>query len=264
VLEIRQLLAFGSVNKLFAFMSHICDDDRIRDQYVYYGAHTSLWNGRGVQPANLYKGIFSKPYQAMRALDIIACGSLELVELEFSEGSDWCANGFDPINGKKQKPADPLEVVASCLRSLIVATPGTRLMSADFTAIQAVVTAALAGEQWRLEVFRTHGKLYEMQAALLTGNTLEFYAEYKKREGKHHDDRQGFGKIPILSGDFGAWIAGWKKFGADKLGDDRFIRGLILKLRESIPNIVEFWGGQTRDKFRRLAAANSSGWKAPW
>lgn len=250
VLEIRQLLAFGSVNKLFAFKSHICNDDRIRDQYVYYGAHTSLWNGRGVQPANLYKGIFSKPYQAMRALDIIACGSYELVELEFAEGSDWCANGFDPINGKKQKPADPLEVVASCLRSLIVATPGTRLMSADFTAIQAVVTAALAGEQWRLDVFRTHGKLYEMQAALLTGNTLEFYAEYKKREGKHHDDRQGFGKIPILSGDFGAWIKGWKKFGADKLGDDRFIRGLILKLRDSIPNIVEFWGGQTRDKFK--------------
>jgi DNA polymerase len=249
VLTIRQVLSFGSVNKLFAFRSHICDDDRIRDQYVFYGAHTSLWNGRAVQPANLYKGIFSKPYQAERALQIIACGSLELVELEFSEGSDWCANGFDPIDGKPQKPADPLEVVASCLRSLIIATPGHRLMSFDFTAIQAVVTAALAGEQWRLDVFRTHGKLYEMQAALLTGKTLEFYAEYKKREGKHHDDRQGFGKIPILSGDFGAWITGWKKFGADKLGDDRYIKGLINKLRASIPNTVEFWGGQTRDKF---------------
>jgi DNA polymerase len=249
VLTIRQVLSFGSVNKLFAFRSHICNDDRIRDQYVFYGAHTSLWNGRAVQPANLYKGAFSKPYQAERALQIIACGSLELVEVEFSPGSDWCANGFDPIKGKPQKPLDPLEVVASCLRSLIVATPGTRRMSADFTAIQAVVTAALAGEKWRLDVFRTHGKLYEMQAALLTGNTLEYYAEYKKREGKHHDDRQGFGKIPILSGDFGAWITGWKKFGADKLGDDRFIKSLIIKLRNSIPNIVEFWGGQTRDKF---------------
>lgn len=237
VVRIRQMLGFGSVKKLYAFRAQTGNDGRLRDQYVFYGAHTGLWNGRGVQPANLYKGIFSKPWEAEDALRIISYRSMDLVEQVYGAHTKW--------------KADALEVVASCLRSLIIAAPGHRLMSADFSSIQAVVTAALAGEEWRLEVFRTHGQMYYMQAAMLTGNTLQFYLDWKKANGgKHHEHRQNFGKIPVLSGDFGAWIPGWKKFGADKLGDDDYIKGLILQLRASIPNTVEMWGGQTRNKFR--------------
>lgn len=232
VLRIRQMLAFGSVKKLFAFRSHTTTEGRLHDQYVYYGAHTGLWNGRAVQPANLYKGIFSKPAEAERALSIISARCLELVEYEYPD-------------------TDPLEVVASCLRSLIIARPGHRLMSADFTAIQAVATSCMAGEQWRIDVFKTHGKIYEMMAAMLTGKTLEFYLDYKKQNGKHHQDRQDYGKIPVLSADFGAWVTGWKRFGADKLGDDQFIKNMILRTWATIPNIREFWGGQTRNKFNK-------------
>ncbi len=232
VLRLRQMLAFGSVKKLYAFKYHTTRDGRLCNQYVYYGAHTGLWNGRAVQPANLYKGIFTKPVDAERALSIISARCLELVEYEYPDN-------------------DPLEIIASCLRSLIIARPGCRLISSDFSAIQAVATACLAGEQWRIDVFKTHGKIYEMMAGLLRNQPLEFYLEYKKQYGKHHDDRQDFGKIPVLSADFGAWINGWKRFGADKLGDDKFIKDLILKTRATIPNIVEFWGGQTRNKFGR-------------
>lgn len=236
VIRIRQMLGFGSVKKLYAFRAHTCNDGRLRDQYVYHGTHTGLWNGRAVQPANLYKGIFSKPWDVEAALQVISYRSMELVEQVYGESTKW--------------KADALEVVASCLRSMIIAAPGHRLMSADFSSIQAVVTAALAGEEWRLEVFRTHGQMYYMQAAMLTGKTLQWYLDYKKEHKKHHEDRQNFGKIPVLSGDFGAWINGWKKFGADKLGDDDYIKKLILQLRDSIPNTVEFWGGQTRNKFK--------------
>jgi DNA polymerase len=231
VLRIRQLLAFGSVKKLYAMRSHSTPDGRLCDQYTYYGAHTGLWNGRAVQPANLYKGQFSKPEQVELALSIIATRDLATAEAAYG---------------------DALECVADCLRSMIVAAPGHKLISADFTAIQAVVTAALAGEEWRLEVFRTHGKIYEAQAALLTGKSVEYYAQYRKENKKHHSDRQDWGKLPVLSGDFGAWIGGWKRFGADKiLGDDAAIKAAILKTRASIPNIVEYWGGQTRNKFSR-------------
>lgn len=230
VVRLRQMLAFGSVKKLFAFRSHTTPEGRLHDQYVYYGAHTGLWNGRAVQPANLYKGIFSKPAEAERAFGIMSARCLELVEYEYPD-------------------TDPLEVVASCLRSLIIARPGCRLISADFSAIQAVATSCLAGEQWRIDVFKTHGKIYEMMAALLRGKTLEYYLDYRKQNGKHHQDRQDYGKLPVLSADFGAWIPGWKRFGADKLGDDQFIKQMILQTRRLIPNVVEFWGGQTRNKF---------------
>lgn len=233
VLRLRQMLAFGSVKKLYAMRYQISHDDRLCDQYVYCGAHTKLWNGRGVQPANLYSGIFKKPEEAERALAIIGTRCLELVEYEYPEH-------------------DPLEIVASCLRSLIVARPGSRLISTDFTAIQAVATSCLAQEQWRIDVFRTHGKMYETVASQLTGKTLEYYLAYKKEHGKHHEDRQTYGKIPVLATDFGAWVGGWKRFGAEKLGDDATIKQIILRTWKTIPNIVEnMWGGQTRNKFGR-------------
>lgn len=231
VLRIRQMLAYGSVKKYYALRAQTTPEGRLYDQYVYYGAHTGLWNGRGVQPANLYKGIFSKPEEVERAIAVIHTRCLELVEYEFY-------------------PYDALEIVASCLRSMIIAKPGYRLLSADYSSIQAVATSCMANEQWRIDVFRTHGKIYEAQASLLTGKPLQFYIDYKKQYGKHHEDRQTWGKLPILSADFGAWINGWKRFGADELiGDDEAIKRAILRTRENIPNIVKFWGGQTINKF---------------
>jgi DNA polymerase len=188
---------------------------------------------------------FEKPAEVERALRIIAQRSIELLDYEYGPGSAWAQK-----HGLKDG-LDPLEVVASCLRSLIVAPPGYRLISADFNSIQAVVTSALAGEEWRLEVFRTHGKIYETMGARLTGLSLEEVLEHKRRTGKHHACRQNPGKLAVLSGDFGAWINGWKRFGADKLlGSDENIKAAILKTRAAQPAIVEFWGGQTRDKFR--------------
>ena len=232
VLRLRQILSFGSVNKCYAIRAQVCSDGRLRGQYIYHGAHTSLWNGQFVQPANLYKATeewAKTPDGIEAALAAIASGSLEYVEALYGNG---------------------LETVANCLRSLIIAPEGYDLISADYTAIQAVVTAALAGEDWRLEVFHTHGKIYEMCAASITGRPFQFYLDYKKQTGKHHEDRQPYGKIPELSAGFGSWIHGWKKFGAGDFMNDYEIKQAILKWRAASPMIVELWGGQTRNKFQ--------------
>lgn len=244
VLRIRERMAFGSVNKLFALRAMITAADRLIDPYSYAGAHTMLWNSMGVQIANLYSGAFKKPHQAKAALDAIATGSLEYVEWHYGPHGPWVATGGEAM--------DALEVVASCLRSLFIASPGHRFISADFTAVQAVVTSCLAREWWRIKVFQTHGKIYEAMASEMTGKPLQFYLDYRKEHGKHHPDRQDYGKLPTLSGDFGAGVGGWKKFGAQKvLGSDENIKAAIKVNRAKQPNIVEFWGGQTRNKFNR-------------
>ncbi len=242
VLKIRQMLAFGSVRKLYAMRAQVCGDGRLRDQYAYHGAHTGLWNGKDVQVANLYSGKLKTPQKIEAALAAIRSGSLEYVELTHG---------------------DALETVADCLRSMIIAAPGHRLIMSDFSAIQAVVTSAIAGEKWRLDVFHGHGKIYEEMAAQLTGKTLQFYLDWRAaHEGAHHPDRQTYGKIPVLASDFGAWIGGWKRFGAEAFGDDAAIKQMILKTRAKIPAIVELWGGQTRDKFNR-APDGSRGMERP-
>lgn len=227
-MKIRELLSFGSVKKLYAMRSQTCADGRLRDQYIYHGAHTSLWNGQYVQPANLYKGKLHTPDEVERALAVIGSRSLDYVEGVYE---------------------DALEIVADCLRSMIIAGPGCDLIAADYSAIQAVVTSAIAGEEWRLEVFRTHGKIYEAMASRITGRSLEEYFRYKKETGAHHEDRQ-LGKLATLSADFGAWISGWKRFGAEKYGDDQWIKRTILLTRDAQPMITELWGGQVRNKFR--------------
>lgn len=250
-LRIRQILAFSSVKKYYALRAQTTPYGRLFDQYAYYGAHTGLWNGRDVQPANLYKGIFSKPEQVERALSLIRTRCLELIEYEYGEGGSWETERDENGRLVGNKPVDALEVVASCLRSMIIAKPGHKLISADFSSIQAVATSCMADERWRIEVFRTHGNIYYAMASQLTGNPIEYYLDYKKQTGKHHEHRQSYGKLPVLSGDFGAWINGWKRFHADKiLGSDENIKKMILLTRDRQPNIVNFWGGQTWNKFR--------------
>lgn len=228
VLKIRQLLSYGSVKKLYAMRAQVCADGRLREQYAFSAAHTHLWNGQDVQLANVYKGKLDKPEKVEQALACIASRSLDYVEGIYGNA---------------------LECVADCLRSIPIAAPGHRLITTDFNAIQAVITAALAGEKWILDVFHTHGKIYEAMASQLTGRPLQFYLDWKNQTGAHHPERQTHGKIPTLASYFGAWIGGWKRFGAEELGTDEDIKQMILEVRAKIPRVAELWGGQTRDKF---------------
>lgn len=251
ILKLRQQLAFGSVRKYFALRAATTPYGRLYDQYVYYGAHTSLWNGRDVQPANMYKGVFDKPRQVERALELIRTRCLELLEWEYGPGGPWVNERNEDGELIGNEPLDALEVIASCLRSMIVARPGHKLISADFNAIQAIGTACMANETWRIDVFRTHGKIYEAMMSKLRGYPLQYYLDYKKQHKKHHPDRQVYGKMTVLSGDFGSWIGGWRKLDKEKcLGTDDEVKKLILDLWETIPNIRQLWGGQTWNKFK--------------
>lgn len=242
VLKIRQTLAFGSVKKLYGMRLQACPDGRLRDQFAYASAHTQLWNGQSVQVMNLFKGKFNKPEQVELALGVLASRDLDYVEKVFANGPPW-----DPKDNDKM---EALDVVANCLRSMIVARTGARLISADYSAIQAVVTAALAGEKWQLDVFHAGKSLYLATASQMTGKTVEFYEDYYIQNGKkHHPERQTHGKVPTLAGGFAAWIGGYRRFGAE--GTDKEVKQLILTNRSKIPATVEFWGGQTRNKFNK-------------
>jgi DNA polymerase len=165
----------------------------------------------------------------------IATGRLDVVETHFG---------------------DAVKTVSGCLRSLYEAAPGCDLVASDYSAIEAVVQAFISGEQWRMDVFRTHGKIYEMSASKITGVSFEEFLDYKKRTGNHHPFRSSIGKIAELASGYGGWINAWKVFGADDhFETDREIRDAILKWRAESPAIVEFWGGQIR---------HGSGWGEHW
>lgn len=267
VLEIRQLLGSAAVKKTESLRHRICSDGRVRDIFVYCGAgRTGRWSGSDPQPHNFTsKGVSVKKCGQCGSY----CGAHRSVcpwcsAHSLSEPKGWTYDAVEDVRLILRSRdltivemffGDPLDTVSGILRALICAAPGYDFVCSDFSAIEAVVLAFLAGEQWRMEVFRTHGKIYEASASAITGVPLEEFFDHKARTGEHHPYRK-LGKVAELASGYAGWIGAWKNFGADKyLGSDREIQDNVLSWRKASPSIVELWGGQIREyapyQFRR-------------
>jgi len=254
-LEIRSLVGSASVKKLFAMNNQVCADGRLRGLYSYHGARTGRAIGQGPQPTNL-------PNHGPAVWRCDRCGRHHA---SHAWACPWC--GSAPADGplKEWNPAaveDALAVMAGrsldlaemyfgsalptisgCLRGLFVAGPGKDLICSDYSAIEAVVLAELAGEDWRREVFRTHGKIYEMSAALVTGMPFEEILQHKERTGQHHPYRKK-GKVLELALGYGGWVGALVAFGADDFMTENEMSDAAGAWRRASPAIVRFWGGQ--------------------
>lgn len=211
-LEIRQAVGSASVKKVFAMRNQVARGGRLHDLYTYHGAHTGRPTGNGPQPTNL-------PRSGPDCWECAHCGHHHNTP---GAVCPWCFAPFDRSAKRREwspeamedaitiattgsLPAmewffgDAMHALAGTLRGLFVAPPGYDYISSDFSAIEGVVTAALANEQWRLDVFRSHGMIYEMSAAKIIGEPFEAFIEYKKVHKKHHPARQGVGKVAELA-----------------------------------------------------------------
>lgn len=161
-------------------------------------------------------------------LEIMACGSLAMVERFFG---------------------DAMLAISGCLRGLFVAGKGRELVSTDYSSLQAVVAACLAGERWKVEAFRDRKPVYLLSASSITGISVETYEAYAAEYGTHHPDRQA-GKTAELALGFQGWIGAWtameEQQGVQSGYDEQRLREIILAWRKANPAIVEMWGGQWR------------------
>lgn len=260
ILEIRQLVGSASIKKLFTLLNQTGPDGRLRYLFRYHAARTGRWAGQGAQPQNLPSAgpammeceSCSKGYGAHRD-SCPHCGAAATLAHEIEWAPECAEAVIEACRSRSLEWVEylfgnALKAIAGCLRAMFIAAPGHELICADFSAIEGVVLAALAGEEWRLEVFRTHGKIYEMSASKITGIPFEEFERHKRELGTHHPMRKKIGKPAELGSGFGGWITAWKNFGADKFLTDDEIRSGILAWREASPMIVEFWGGQHRGK----------------
>lgn len=267
VLEIRSLVGSASVKKLYAMSRCASRDDRLRNIIIHHGARTGRPTGDLVQPLNLPKA----------GPDLIWCENCGCPSKWPPVRCPWCAEQMHPLlkkykwgdlpKGMDGVPhiefvllvmatrsletvewyfGDALLAISGCVRGMFVAGPGRELVASDYSAIEAVVTAALAGETWRMDTFRERKDIYLVSAAKITGKTYEWYVAYKEENGSHHSDRQKIGKVAELALGFGGWIGAWLQFDPD--GAEDFIKQNILAWRLASPNIVEMWGGQERGR----------------
>ena len=255
ILEIRQSLGSASVKKLRAMNNRLSADGRLRDLFVYCGAQrTGRFAGRGPQPHNLpkagpkvYHCICGRHYDKNRT-ECPWC----LARVTEAPLTEWSLKVVEDVLAIVQTRdletveyyfGEAIPVIVGCLRALFVAAPGHDLICSDYSAIEAVILAELAGEEWRKEVFRTHGLIYEMSASMITGVPFEDFVQYRKETGEHHPERNKIGKYAELASGFGGWLGAWLAFGAGKHLTDDEIKEAILKWRAMSPAIVAFWKG---------------------
>lgn len=259
-LEIRQAIGSASVKKVYSMRNQATRAGRLHDLFSYHAARTGRVTGNGPQPTNLpTKGPVVTRCLCKRhyAVKLAACPWCGFPKAPAARPVEWCIEAVEDalvIIGTRSLDAlemyfvDALATISGCLRGLFIAEDDSDLMASDFNSIEAVVLAMIAGEQWRIDVFRTHGKIYEMGASKITGIPFEEYLAYKERTGSHHPTRQNQGKVGELASGYGGWIGAWERFGAKEFGmTDEQIKAAAIAWRAASPAIVWLWGGQYRD-----------------
>ncbi len=267
-LEIRQTLGAANVKKLRKLRLQISSDGRLRNQYMYCGADRT---GRASSAAaddnatnSQLQNITAKGPKSTRCRACSCIFGADTDSIGCPRCGDWIEGRDDlpdwTIEAVEQAISDirfgrldrieliwgePITLLCGILRGLFVARPGYKFVCVDFSAIEAVAAACLTRCQWRIDVFSTHGKIYEASAAKATGIPFEEILAYKAKNGTHHPARKGVGKIRELAGGYGGWINAWKNFGADDFFiDDEAIKQDVLKWRAESPEIEYMWGGQ--------------------
>lgn len=211
VLELRQGLAKTSITKYNAMARSMCDDGAVRGMTQFYGANrTGRWAGRLVQFQNLPTG---KLRDLDLARELVKSADYDLLELLFGSVPD---------------------TLSQLIRTAFVARAGHKFVIVDFSAIEARVVAWLSWCEWRLEVFATHGKIYEASAEQmfkLPAGSVTKKSPYRQK-----------GKISELALGFGGSVGALTVMGALEMGiTEPELKPIVIAWREANPEVVEFW-----------------------
>ena len=222
-MAIRSMMAKTSVSKYDAMLRCTSDaDNHARYCFQFFGSHTGRWAGRLIQLQNLARN--DMPDLA-EARELVRDGDYDTAKVLYDN-----------------LPATLSELI----RTALIPEPGHRFIVADFSAIEARVTAWLAGEQWRLDAFRAGKDIYCESASQM------FHVPVEKHGVNGHLRQRG--KVAELALGYGGGVNALLAFGADKLGmTDEEMGETVGMWRESSPKIVSLW-----KKLERAAIACAS------
>ena len=216
MLQLRQEMGKTSTKKYNALELAAGEDSRVRGLLQFYGANrTGRWAGRIVQPQNL-------PRTYIEALP----AARKMVK-------DRNIDGLRIVYGSVP------DTLSQLIRTAFVASPDRLLVDADFSAIEARVISWLAGEEWRLQVFRTHGKIYEASASQMFGVPLE-----RIKKGNPEYALRQRGKVAELALGYQGGVSAMRRMDTghqlDNLSDDE-VKDIVYRWRNTNKRIRDLW-----------------------
>ena len=214
MLQIRQELSKTSTKKYDAIEAAVCRDGRVRGLLQFYGANrTGRWAGQLVQVQNLPRTYIGELPLARKAVK-----KREVEKLRVIYGS-------------------VPDTLSQLIRTSFIADRGNKLIDADFSSIEARIIAWLAKENWVLDVFKTHGKIYEATASQMFGVPME-----KITKGNPEYALRQRGKVATLALGYQGGVGALVAMGALGMGipeDD--LKDIVYRWRDANKNIVNLW-----------------------
>lgn len=211
VLDLRKRMSKTSIKKYAAMQNCECEDGRAHGLFQFYGANrTGRWAGRLIQLQNLPKNHIP---------------ALEQARTMFANRDyDTITMLYDDVSG----------TMSQLIRTALIAKPDHLFAVADFSAIEARVIAWIAGEKWRMDIFATHGKIYEASAALMFNVPIEAVTK--------GSDYRAKAKIAELALGYQGALGALKKMGGESMGlSDHEMEEIVNKWRAKNKNITKLW-----------------------
>jgi DNA polymerase len=215
LLEMRRTGARAAVNKFKRMLAYASSaDDRIRGTLRMYGAGPGRWAGLGPQLQNLKKNESGLP---LSVVDSIRAGDRDGIA----------------------QYGNPLALLGDVSRASLCASEGMELKSGDFSAVESVVLAWLAGETWKLTAYATYQR---------TGDTtLEPYRViarkmlHKAAHAEISTSERQLGKAAELASGFGGSVGAWRRIVPNDPRTDEEIKAVINQWRDAHPAVRKFW-----------------------
>ena len=205
----RLQLAKTPIAKYEAILKRTSKDNRLRGFQLYHGASTGRFSSTGVNFQNLPRPVI--------------------------EDIDACIDDFKHENPNtiKSYGGNVMDALSSCIRGMMKAPEGEQFYIADYAAIEARVLAWLAGQEDVLEVFNTHGKIYEKAASGIYNAPLNTITKYQRTVGK----------VAVLALGYQGGVAAFQKMAEIyqvSLPND-VAHSVINNWREQNTEIVRYW-----------------------
>lgn len=226
----RQEAGKGSVAKYETAADCVSADARLRYQVEYAGtAPTQRLAGRGVQPLNLPRPKIEADKSAGLA-DVKAGRPLRVPEWKLRYEPD---RALDAIRrgdlAALRAIGDPEEILSECIRPMIAAPPGKKIISPDLSAIEARGTFWFSGCEHALEAYRRNEDLYCKLASTMFGFPVN---------KKDHPEERQYGKVGILQAGYGSGAS--KMAMTNKIDEDMAYR-IVQTYRSEYAEVPATW-----------------------